>query len=77
MYSNSNCRDAICYLFNFLYVFLGLDDKETVMRKENGYTYLEVSWSNMGYSAYTEEYVTNNPFIMKNLCTDKRRYIYK
>ena len=29
------------------------------MRKENGYTYLEVSWSNMGYNAYTEEYVTN------------------
>ena len=57
----------ILLLINFLYVFLGLDDKETVMRKENGYTYLEVSWSNMGYNAYTEEYVTNNPFIMKKI----------
>ena len=36
-------------------------------RKENGYTYLEVSWSNMGYNAYTAEYVTNNPFIMKKI----------
>ena len=63
----------ILLFINFLDVFLGLDDKETVMRKENGYTYLEVSWSNMGYNAYTEEYVTNNPFIMqKNICTDKR-----
>ena len=51
----------------FLDVFLGLDDKETVTRKENGYTYLEVSWSNMGYNAYTAEYVTNNPFIMKKI----------
>ena len=57
----------ILLFINFLDVFLGLDDKETVMRKENGYTYLEVSWSNMGYNAYTEEYVTNNPFIMKKI----------
>lgn len=54
-------------LINFLNVFLGLADKETVTKKENGYTYLEVSWSNMGYNSYTEEYVTNNPFIMKRV----------
>ena len=57
----------ILLFINFLAVFLGLDDKETVTRKENGYTYLEVSWSHMGYNAYTEEYVTNNPFIMKKI----------
>ena len=57
----------ILLFINFLDVFLGLDDKETVTRKENGYTYLEVSWSNMGYNAYTAEYVTNNPFIMKKI----------
>lgn len=54
-------------LLNFLNVFLGLADKETVTKKENGYTYLEVSWSNMGYNSYTEEYVTNNPVIMKRV----------
>ena len=54
-------------LMNFLYIFLGLDYKETVTKKENGYTYLEVSWDNMGYNRYTEEYVTNNPFIMRKV----------
>ena len=57
----------ILLFINFLDVFLGLDDKETVIRKEHGYTYLEVSWSNMGYNGYTEEYITNNPFIMKKI----------
>ena len=57
----------ILLFINFLDVFLGLDDKETVTRKEHGYTYLEVTWSNVGYNPYTAEYVTNNPFIMKKI----------
>lgn len=51
---------------NFIHIFLSLDDKETVIRKENGLTYLEVTW-NKGYNSYTEKYVTNNPFVMKRM----------
>ena len=58
---------TLVLLINFLYIFLGLDYKETVTKKENGYTYLEVTWDNMGYNSYTEEYVTNNPFIMRKV----------
>jgi hypothetical protein len=65
----------ILLFINFLDVFLGLDDKETVTRKENGYTYLEVSWSNMGYNVYTAEYVTNNPFIMKKIYVPKYLFV--
>lgn len=53
-------------LLNFLFIFLGTDTGETVTKKENGYTYLEVTWDS-GYNQYEEEYVTNNPFIMKRV----------
>ena len=53
-------------LLNFLFIFLGTDTGEIVTKKENGYTYLEVTWDS-GYNQYEEEYVTNNPFIMKRV----------
>lgn len=53
-------------LLNFLFIFLGTDTGETVTKKENGYTYLEVTWDS-GYNQYEEEYITNNPFIMKRV----------
>ena len=58
---------AVCVLFsNFMAVIEELDNRETIIKEENGMIYLEVTKSS-GYDSYAEQYKTNNPFIMKKI----------